>query len=239
MVSSNGRLSTARFIATYRGRIHECSGAVTGWYQRKIVPHIIRMGCGCALMDEYRQHIIPKARGRVLEIGLGAGANLRFYDAANVTQVLGIEPSPELRAMAIRAERPATIPIEVVEAAGEALPFAMESFDTVICTFTLCSVDDVGLTLAEARRVLKPGGRFLFCEHGRSPDYRVQKWQRRIEPVWKAVFGGCHITRAVRGNIERYFAISEWTGGYQGTTLRIAGWMEWGEAIAGTSAFSQ
>jgi hypothetical protein len=130
---------------------------MTGWYQRRIVPHIIRMGCGCALMDEYRRHILPKARGRVLEIGLGAGANLRFYDAANVTQVLGIEPSAELRAMAIRAERPAT--------------------------------------------------------------------------AWKTIFGGCHITRAVRGNIERYFAISEWIGGYQGTGPRIAGWMEWGEAM--------
>jgi len=210
---------------------------MTGWYQRRIVPHIIRMGCGCALMDEYRRHIVPKARGRVLEIGLGAGANLRFYDAANVTQVSGVEPSPELRAMAIRAERPATIPVEVVDAVGEALPFATESFDTVVCTFTLCSVDDVGLTLAEARRVLKSDGRFLFCEHGRSPDYGVQKWQRRIEPIWKTVFGGCHITRAVRGNIERYFAISAWTGGYQGAGPRIAGWMEWGEAMLADVAY--
>jgi ubiquinone/menaquinone biosynthesis C-methylase UbiE len=206
---------------------------MTSWYQRAIVPHIIRLGCGCALLGEYRQQVVPKARGRVLEIGLGAGTNLRFYDPANVTHVLGVEPSPELRAMAARAERPTTIPVEMVAAAGEALPFATESFDTVVCTFTLCSVGDVGQTLAESRRVLKLGGRFLFCEHGRSPDPGVQKWQRRIEPVWKTVFGGCHITRPVRGNIERYFAINEWTGGYQSRGPRIAGWMEWGEAIAG------
>ena len=184
-------------------------------------------------MDEYRRHIVPKARGRVLELGLGAGANLRFYDPAIVTEILGIEPSPELRAMARRAPRPATIPIEVVGAAGEALPLDTESFDTVVCTFTLCSVDDVERTLAEARRVLKSSGRFLFCEHGLSPDHHVQKWQRRIEPVWKRVFGGCHITRAVRGNIECHFAVIDWTGGYQSSGPRIASWMEWGEAISG------
>jgi SAM-dependent methyltransferase len=208
---------------------------MTGWYQRRIVPHIVRLGCGCELMADYRRQIVPKARGRVLEIGLGAGANLRFYDAANVTQVIGIEPSPELRAMAMRAERPATVSVEVVDAAGEALPFEEESFDTIVCTFTLCTVEDVGRTLAEARRVLKQPGRFLFCEHGRSPDQGVQKWQQRIEPVWKRVFGGCHITRPVRSNIERYFAIGEWTGAYQGNGPRVAGWMEWGEAIAITS----
>src|SRR5579862_3180551 len=152
---------------------------MTGWYQRRVVPHIIRLGCGCELMADYRRQIVPKARGSVLEIGLGAGANLRFYNAENVTQVSGVEPSAELRAMARRAERTATVPVHIIDAAGEALPFDAESFDTVVCTFTLCSVDDVGATLAEARRVLKRDGRFLFCEHGRSPDQSVQKWQRR------------------------------------------------------------
>lgn len=206
---------------------------MTSWYRRRVVPHIIRLGCGCALMDEYRQQVVPRARGCVLEIGLGAGANLRHYDRAKVTRVTGIEPSPELRAMAAHAQRVARLPLEIVDAAGEALPFAAASFDTVLCTFTLCTVDDVGRTLAEARRVLKPGGCFLFCEHGRAPDAGVQKWQERIEPAWKRVFGGCHLTRPVRGNIERCFSIQDWTGGYQGRGLRIAGWLEWGAATAG------
>jgi ubiquinone/menaquinone biosynthesis C-methylase UbiE len=201
------------------------------WYDRVVVPQIVRLGCGCAMMDEHRLRVVPKARGRVLEIGVGAGANLRFYDSALATHVVGIEPSPQLLAMAERA-RPAGLSCELAANAAEALPFASESFDSIVCTFTLCSVEDPMRALEEARRVLKRGGRLLFCEHGRAPDPGVFKWQRRIEPLWKRAFGGCHLTRPVRGNIERHFQIDACEGAYQGKGPSIAGWMEWGEASA-------
>ena len=202
------------------------------WYERTIVPHIIRLGCGCSMMHDYRRQIVPHATGRVLELGMGAGANLGFYNPEHITSVRGIEPSAELRAMAAKAPRPDGLDIDIIDAAGEELPFDANCFDTIVSTFTLCTVDNVARTLAEAHRVLKPGGRFLFCEHGLAPDPGVQKWQHRIEPAWKRVFGGCHVSRPIRGSIERQFAIEEWTGGYQGKAFKFAGWMEWGQASA-------
>jgi ubiquinone/menaquinone biosynthesis C-methylase UbiE len=205
---------------------------MASWYERKVVPHIIRIGCGCAVMDEFREQVVPLASGRVLELGMGAGANLAFYDPLAVEDLVGVEPSPELRAMAGRATRPSGLSVEIVASEGEALPFDGASFDTVLCTFTLCSVRDPAAVLAEMRRVLRPGGQFLFCEHGLAPDPDVQKWQRRIEPVWKPIFGGCHLARPVRGSIEGPFAIDQWEGHYQEKGPRFAGWMEWGRALA-------
>jgi ubiquinone/menaquinone biosynthesis C-methylase UbiE len=205
---------------------------MASWYERKVVPQIIKLGCGCVAFEDYRRQCAPKAHGRVLELGVGAGANLKFYDADKVSHLVAIEPSPELRAIAAKAERAPNLPLEIIDAAGEELPFPAESFDAVVCTFTLCTVQDPVQTLAEARRVLKPGGRFLFCEHGRSPDADVLKWQERIDPVWTRLFGGCHITRPVRGNVERAFAIQSWKGAYHEKGPRFASWMEMGEAVA-------
>ena len=205
---------------------------MASWYERKIVPQIIKLGCGCAAFEDYRRLCAPKAHGRVLELGVGAGANLKFYEPDNVEQLVAIEPSAELRAIAATAERPSKLKLEIVEGAAEALPFAAESFDSVVCTFTLCTVQDPAKTLAEARRVLKPGGQFLFCEHGRSPDADVVKWQERINPVWKRLFGGCNITRHVRRNVESAFTIQTWKGAYHDKGPRFASWMEMGEAVA-------
>lgn len=202
------------------------------WYERRIVPHIIRLGCGCELLTPYRQRLVPQAHGRVLELGVGAGANLVHYDPLQVSHVTAIEPSAELRRFAAQAERPAGLCIDLVDAEGEALPFQAGHFDTVLSTFTLCSVRDPLAVLSEARRVLRPGGSFLFCEHGLAPDPAVRKWQRRLEPLWKTVLGGCHLSRPVRGTIEQYFAIGDWSGGYQKQGPRFPGWIEWGHAHA-------
>ena len=206
---------------------------MANWWERKVVPQIIRLGCGCQKLAPLRGPVVAQAEGRVLELGLGAGANLPFYDGTRVTALTGIEPSAELRAIARKARRADQPELDLVDAPAENLPFADASFDTVVCTFTLCTVRDNARAVREARRVLRTGGRLLFCEHGLAPDEGVRRWQRRIDPVWSALCGGCHITRPVRTTIEQAFRIEVWQGGYsEEMSLRIAGWLESGVAIA-------
>ncbi|MEW6019078.1 MAG: class I SAM-dependent methyltransferase [Pseudomonadota bacterium] len=204
---------------------------MASFYERHILPHII--GCACASPAIMRQRalVVPQAAGRVLELGVGGGLNLRYYDPARVEGVFGVDPSAELRAIAAAAPRADGLAVEVRKGVAEALPFEDASFDTIVCTFTLCSVQSPAAALAEARRVLKPGGRFLFCEHGLAPDPGVARWQRRVEPLWKRLAGGCHLTRPVSGTLE--------TAGLMPRRLeqmylpkapRLLGWVEWGEA---------
>src|SRR4030095_9570222 len=126
---------------------------------------------------------------------IGMGLNLGLYDPEKVQSVTGVDPAPELRVAAEAAPHDPLIGVTLRAGTAETLPFDDRSFDCVVCTFTLCSVQDSGAALAQARRVLKSGGRFLYCEHGLAPDPGVARWQRRIEPVWKRVAGGCHLTR--------------------------------------------
>jgi len=205
---------------------------MANWWERKVVPQIIRLGCGCQKLATMREPVVGQAQGKVLELGLGAGANLRYYDPQRVESLTGVEPSPELRAIARSAWRPQNPALELLDGRAEALPFADASFDTVVCTFTLCTVDDHAQAVREARRVLRPGGKFLFCEHGLAPDAGVQRWQRRVDPVWARLFGGCHVTRPVRETIAREFRVEQWQGEYQEGTMRLAGWMESGVATA-------
>ncbi|WP_374470988.1 class I SAM-dependent methyltransferase [Phenylobacterium sp.] len=200
-------------------------------YDRWILPRLLTCACSAPPMMKQRAKIVPRAEGRVLELGIGMGLNLRFYDPSRVTEVLGVDPAPELRARAEAAERDARLKVKVEDGTAEALPFADGSFDTVVCTFTLCSVHTPTQALAEARRVLKPGGRLLFCEHGLAPDPEVARWQHRIEPVWKRIAGGCHLTRPVSGAIAAAgFRLDDLDRMYVPKTPRFAGWNEWGVA---------
>lgn len=205
---------------------------MANWYEHRILPHIIRLGCGCQLLSGLREPVVGQASGRVLELGFGAGANLPFYDPEMLSELVGVEPSEELRAMTAANPHAARLGVRLIDAVGENLPFGDASFDTVVCTFTLCTVTDVRRTLAEARRVLRPGGAFLFCEHGRADDAGVAKWQRRVEPIWKRMCGGCHLTRHISGVIAEHFAIETCERGFLDKGLRIAGWMERGRAVA-------
>jgi len=142
-----------------------------------------------------------------------------------------VDPAPELRAIAMAAPRDPGLKVQVDDGRAEALPFANASFDCVVCTFTLCSVQAPEAALAEARRVLKPGGRFLYCEHGLAPEPDVAKWQRRVEPLWKRIAGGCHLTRPVTAAIAAAgFQVRQSDSMFLPGTPRIAGWNEWGEA---------
>jgi len=143
----------------------------------------------------YRQRLLAQAEGRVLEIGIGSGLNLPFY-SERTTEVVGLEPSPKLLAMACR--QPTRVSLTALPGSAEAIPLDDGSVDTVVTTWTLCSIPDVGCALGEMRRVLRAGGQLLFVEHGMAPDGNVHRWQRRLTPAWKRVAGGCHLDRPIR-----------------------------------------
>lgn len=200
-------------------------------YDRFILPRLLACACSSSPMMRQRAKIVPKAVGRVLELGIGMGLNLSFYDPEKVTSVTGVDPAAELRAAAMAAPRDPRLRVDVRDGTAEALPFEDASFDTVVCTFTLCSVHTPAAALAEARRVLKPTGSLLFCEHGLAPDGDIAKWQRRIEPIWKRIAGGCHLTRPVASAIAASgFTLEQVDSMYVPKTPKIAAWNEWGVA---------
>jgi ubiquinone/menaquinone biosynthesis C-methylase UbiE len=207
---------------------------MASFYERHVLPHLIGCACGARPIQRQRAKVVPGASGRVLELGIGGGLNLAFYDPMKVVSITGVHPSDELRAKARTAPRAPGLAVEILDGQAERLPFEAASFDTIVCTFTLCSVGSPTNALAEARRVLKPDGRFLFCEHGLAPDAAVQRWQRRLEPVWKRLAGGCHLTRPVAQTIELAgFAIETVETMYLPGAPRAMGWSEWGWARNG------
>ena len=167
---------------------------MAGLYERYVLPKLIETACSQPPMTTLRERYVPRARGRVLEVGIGSGLNLSHY-GNDVTAITGVDPSAELSAMAQRRADALTQPVEVLPISGEALPIEDASFDSIVCTWTLCSIPNPYRAVAELYRVLKPGGEFLFVEHGRCDDPRIARWQSRIEPLWKLIGGGCHLTR--------------------------------------------
>jgi ubiquinone/menaquinone biosynthesis C-methylase UbiE len=204
---------------------------MASFYERHILPHVIGCACGARPIQRQRAKIVPKASGQVLELGIGGGLNLAFYDPARVASVTGVDPSEGLRQIAKAASRPAGLKVEVLAGEAENLPFDAGTFDTIVCTFTLCSVRSPQAALAEARRVLRPGGRFLFSEHGLAPDPKIQRWQRRIEPFWTPLAGGCHLTRPVAASITTAgFSVETVETMYLPKAPKVLGWCEWGAA---------
>jgi ubiquinone/menaquinone biosynthesis C-methylase UbiE len=177
----------------------------------------------------YRERTVAAATGRVLEVGIGAGENLSRY-RERVSEVIGLEPAAKLAAMARKAASRASRPTTIVEAAAEEIPLDAGSIDTVVMTWTLCSIDVPSVALGEIRRVLRPGGQLLFAEHGLAPERGVQNCQRRLTPLWKRLAGGCHLDRDMRGLIANAgFAIEQLATGYM-TGLRPMAFMYEGRA---------
>lgn len=201
------------------------------WYDRHVMPRLVTCACSQGQVMKRRSKVVPFASGDVFEIGCGGGLNQQFYDPAQITSYSGIDPHGGLLEGTRARAREKGWAVDIREGRGEAIPFAAGSFDTVVCTFTLCSVDDPALVMAEMRRVMKPGGRLLFLEHGRAPDPDVAKWQDRIEPVWKKLAGGCHLTRPIGSALRGAgFDVEPLGRGYMPKSPRIAAWTEWGIA---------
>lgn len=207
---------------------------MAGWYERTILPKFLSCACSGPQMMRQRSRLVPRASGRVLELGVGMGLNLAFYDPARVSTVSGVDPAPELRALAEAAPRPDGLAVEILPGVAEDLPFDSSSFDSVVCTFTLCSVHSPDRALAEAMRVLKPGGRLFYCEHGLAPDPDVARSQRWIEPVWKRLAGGCRLTRPILPLLEGAgFPTDGAECAFLPKVPRFAGWNVLGEAVKG------
>lgn len=204
---------------------------MTSWWDRHIVPRLIKCACSQGQIMKVRSKVVPLAAGEVLELGCGGGINMEFYDPARVTRLAGIDPSPKLLEMTRAAAAERGIAADIQGGVGEAMPFADASFDTVVTTFTLCSVTDQAAVLSEVRRVLRPGGTALFLEHGAAPDAGVAKWQRRIEPIWKRIGGNCHLTRPITSSYETAgFAVDKLGEGFMPKSPRPMAWVEYGTA---------
>ena len=201
------------------------------WYDRTIMPRLITCACSQGQVMKRRSAVVPKAHGDVFELGCGGGINQEFYAPQNITSYAGIDPHEGLLDTARASAQAKGLSADFRAGVGEAIPFEDESFDTCVCTFTLCSVQDPQRVLSELRRILRPGGTALFLEHGRAPDTDVAQWQDRIEPVWKRMAGGCHLTRPITSAVDRSgFAVEPMGEGYTPGAPRFAGWMEWGVA---------
>jgi len=203
------------------------------FYERHVLPLMIGAACGCRPIRRQRAKIVPRAEGVVLELGFGSGLNIPHYDPSKVRKLYALEPSEGMRAAARGKAALAPFPIEVLAETAETLSLPAASIDTVLVTYSLCTIPDPVAALEGARRALKPGGQLLFCEHGVAPDESVRRWQRRIEPVWKPIAGGCHLTRDIPAIVQSAgFAIDGLETMYLPRSPRWAGFNYWGAARA-------
>lgn len=169
-----------------------------GFYDDRVVPRIVNAACGTKAMRQWRVQACQGLKGDVIEIGFGSGLNIPFYPP-EVRRVAAIDPAETGWKLADKRLSSATVPIQWSGLDGQSLPFPDATYDAALSTWTLCTIPDVMTALGELRRVLKPGGTLHFVEHGLAPDESVQRWQRRLEPIQKRLFGGCHLTRPIVG----------------------------------------
>jgi ubiquinone/menaquinone biosynthesis C-methylase UbiE len=202
------------------------------FYREQVLPHLINLACSTKPNRKQREKIVPLAAGDVLEIGFGSGLNLPYYDSQKVRKVWGLEPSAGMRRKAQPMVDASDLDVEFVDLPGESIPLESSSVDTVLVTYTLCTIPDAISALEGMRRVLKPGGCLLFCEHGIAPDESVRRWQHRLNPPWSRFAGGCNMNRDIPDLIRQ--------GGFRITVdermyipgARILSYNYWGAAKA-------
>jgi ubiquinone/menaquinone biosynthesis C-methylase UbiE len=202
-----------------------------GFYSDKIVPRLVTCACGTKPILKQREKVVPLVSGAVLEIGMGAGHNLPYYDTQRVSSVVGIDPCRTSWGLAQPRAQGLGVPLDFVEGSAEDMPLEDAQFDSVLMTFSLCTIPNAQAALAEIHRVLKPGGQLVFCEHGQAPDDTVVKWQNRINPLWRRLLGGCNLNRPILDWIKGSgFMLQSVDQMYLPGTPRIAGFNVWGTA---------
>jgi SAM-dependent methyltransferase len=204
-----------------------------GFYEGWVLPRFINCACGTKPIMRQRAKVVPGASGTVLEIGIGTGLNLPFYEGEHVDRLIGLDPSRESWALAADRARDLAFPVEFVGLPGEQIPLEDNSVDTIVMTFALCTIPEPLRALDGMRRVLRPGGRLLFAEHGLAPDESVRRWQARLNGFWKVMAGGCNLNRDIPELLRSGgFRMDALETMYLPSTPRFAGFNYWGSAVA-------
>jgi len=202
-------------------------------YEKYVLPKFLNCACGSKPVSYQRKKVVPLAEGKVLEIGIGSGLNLPFYDKAKIDEIWGLDPSEELSEMAKQVADKESMEVKFISSGAEDIPLPDNYFDTVLVTYTMCTIPEVQRANQEIRRVLKDDGKMIFCEHGEAPDQNIRKWQNRINPLWGKMAGGCNINRKIPSLIqESGFDIIEMEEMYLPNTPKIAGYNYWGYAVS-------
>jgi ubiquinone/menaquinone biosynthesis C-methylase UbiE len=201
------------------------------FYDKYILPKVLNCTCASKPIRYQRDKIVPLAEGVVLDIGIGSGLNIPFYNKSKINYLYGLDPSKELLDMAKPIAKENQMKIEFLQCSAENIPLPDKSIDTVLITYTMCTIPDVALSNLEIMRVLKDDGKLLFCEHGLAPDKNIAKWQKRINPLWGKIAGGCNLNRDIPKLITSSgFKISNMEEMYLPSTPKFAGYNYWGVA---------
>ena len=202
-------------------------------YDKYVLPKFLNCACGSKPVARQRKKVVPLAEGKVLEVGIGSGLNLPFYDKSKIDELWGLDPSEELSEMARKVAESEQMEVNFISSGAEEISLPDDHFDSVLVTYTMCTIPEVIRANGEIRRVLKNGGKMIFCEHGEAPDENIRKWQKRINPIWGKFAGGCNINRKIPSLIEDSgFDIIELEEMYLPSTPKIAGYNYWGYAVA-------
>ena len=201
-------------------------------YDKYVLPKFLNCACGSNPVSRQRQKVVPLVEGKVLEVGIGSGLNLPFYDKSKIDELWGLDPSEELSDMARKVADRENIVVNFISSGAEEIPLPDSYFDSVLITYTMCTIPEVARANKEIKRVLKRGGKLIFCEHGEAPDENIRKWQKRINPFWGKLAGGCNINRKIPLLIQNAgFEIVELEEMYLPKTPKIAGYNYWGYAV--------